>query len=124
MVDLALSTRVHSHSLGPPSSNVASFQVDVTPGVNFCAYATSDGCIIVQMALHGTASGLGPQQPPRVHGPPTACGQFITALVADQLKLSDTIELIAWGGGPSYLLAACTAQHIHIFSLSTSTSSL
>ena len=48
-------------------------------------------------------------------------GQYAPVLVLDQLstaidKGDEGFEVLAWGGGPAYLLAAASRQHVHIIS--------
>ncbi|MEW5313195.1 MAG: hypothetical protein WDW38_004781 [Sanguina aurantia] len=101
-----LAMSVRSRSLGPPCSNLVTFQVAALPGTSFCAYAVPDGPIIMQQALKLSAYS-----------------QFATVLVIqphDQPHSpvnDDRFERLAWGGGPHSLLAAATRHQICIFSL-------
>ncbi len=62
-----------------PCSNICCFQADLAPGVNYVAFATSDGCIIVQQAghtlrvLHARHRLAWPQLQLQVHTEDAAC---------------------------------------------------
>lgn len=47
-------------------------------------------------------------------------GTYVTVLLIDQLPLEvgdESFEMLSWGGGNHFLLAAASQQHIYFFSL-------
>ncbi|GIL64635.1 hypothetical protein Vafri_18526, partial [Volvox africanus] len=141
MEEIRLTARVLSRTLGPPCSNIITFCVEGHPGITYCAYAVSDGAIIVQQSLQpalaapsggaaGTraASGSGGSSaaaaaaasPASFSSPSPSLGQFAPVLLIDGVALdhgADCFGLVCWGGGPEALLAAATKQHVYFFSL-------
>ncbi|KAG2488583.1 hypothetical protein HYH03_012902 [Edaphochlamys debaryana] len=122
--------RVLSRTTGPPSSNIVTFCVEGLPGVTYCAYAVSDGAIIVQQSLqpapahphphHGSHAPRGAPAPPPPPSTAPTSGQFAPVLLIDRVSLehgSDCFGRLCWGGGPDALLAASTKSHVYFFSL-------
>ncbi|KAG1665197.1 hypothetical protein FOA52_002598 [Chlamydomonas sp. UWO 241] len=116
-----------SSTPGAPLSNVARFQSEYLPGVSFVAHGLDDGTLVISKAVvspgAGAAEQLAATHSPfeahtHEHGPRN--GQFVTALLVDQLLTEDSdeaFEAVAWGGGPACLLAAATRRHVYIISL-------
>eukprot|EP00198_Chlamydomonas_reinhardtii_P002858 XP_001692194.1 predicted protein [Chlamydomonas reinhardtii] len=137
------SARVLCRTTGPPCSNIVTFCVEGYAGISYCAYAVSDGAIIVQQSLQpsrGAAAATGPAPGPSAAGAPTShqpasrhsafsaptsappsTGLFAPVLLIDRVAQlehgSDVFGRLAWGGGPELLLAATTKQHVYLFSL-------
>ncbi|KAL6755526.1 hypothetical protein V8C86DRAFT_217434 [Haematococcus lacustris] len=127
--------RTQGRTVGAPVSNICAFQADLLPGVSYVAHALSDGCIVVQQAVPGprpctAPPGLPAAAPtlPFLTGSPDAPGQYVPVLLIDPVLAAAAagscrpgkeavFELLAWGGGPCYLLAAATRTTLHLFSL-------
>ncbi|GFR41684.1 hypothetical protein Agub_g2430, partial [Astrephomene gubernaculifera] len=137
MDNSAFTARVLNRTTGPPCSNIVTFCVESHPGVTYCAYAVSDGAIIVQQSLKpaqhhhgaskaaatGAAAAAAAAAPASFSGPAALAGgsgHFAPVLLIAGMTCdhgADCFGRICWGGGPEALLAAATKQHVYLFSL-------